>query len=623
MKAEISEEPDDEVILNFDNADIYEVIKTFAEIFDLNYIVDPAVKGTVNISTRGKISNEDLFDIFLMLLKVNGASAVQEGTIYHIVPTSGARSKLLKTVEGDDVGRPNDRVVIQAMRLDFIPVTEVVGILQPFLTHGADIKAFAKNNTLILTDFASNIVKLVEIVDLLDVNLFKDVGVRLFPVEHTGAEDVSKDLEALFGALELTTGSTRSAGVKFISIKRINSILVVSSIPGVFDEVEKWLVELDSVSGLDQERIFIYHVKNGIADELAEILQSVFSDDNSRKKAVSSKEADGKTQNKANSKTAVVPKIGESLVGTVSGKVKVTPYPSTNTIIIKASKRDYKVVKSILGELDIIPRQVLIETVIAEVTLSEALDLGIEYASLGAETGGVREHIVGTSLGLSPAGTLASGGFTASIVRGDFLATFNALASENKVNILASPHIIATDGKEASIDIGEEVPLVASKIFIDQREEVTIERRDTGVIFKVTPHINTTGLVILDINLELSDAASVAVEGESDIRIFQRNAVTTMVVQDSQTVIIGGLIDKKNEKEIVKVPLLGDIPILGLLFRAKKDLVKKTELVLLLTPHVINNVKDADNVTKEFVTKLNTLKEELKDEIGLERFNDE
>ena len=205
---------------------------------------------------------------------------------------------------------------------------------------------------------------------------------------------------------------------------------------------------------------------------------------------------------------------------------------------------------------------------------------------------------------------------TASVIRGNFLGTLNALASENKVNILASPHIIATDGKEASIDIGDEVPLVASRIFIDQREEITIERRDTGVILKVTPHINTTGLVTMAVSLELSDAAKTVVAGESDIRIFQRNASTTMVVQDNQTIVIGGLIDEKIEKEVTKVPFLGDIPILGLLFRKTKDTLNKTELVLLITPQVIHTLDQANDVTNEFIEKLEMLRDRIREEGG-------
>jgi general secretion pathway protein D len=358
-------------------------------------------------------------------------------------------------------------------------------------------------------------------------------------------------------------------------------------------------------------------VKNGIASELADILNSVFAQNKPRKTAtplppaVVGQPQKGKSVDRGKKSLSLA--LGAQ--SAITGEVKVIPYSTTNTIIIKATPRDYPAVKRILSELDIIPRQVLIEILIAEVTMSDDMTLGIEYAFKGTDLGGgISKQIVGTSLGLSRAGTLATGGLTASIARDNHIATINALASSNQINILASPHIIATDGKEASIDIGDEVPLVASKIFIDSREEITIERRDTGVILKVTPHINSTGLVTLDLSLELSDAASAVVAGESDIRIFQRNAKTTMVVQDNQTIVIGGLIDEKIEEEVTKVPFLGDIPLLGLLFRSKVNSVRKTELVLLITPHVINNLEQANSVTDEFIQRLEKIKDTLSQE---------
>ncbi|MEE8424091.1 MAG: type II secretion system secretin GspD, partial [Thermodesulfobacteriota bacterium] len=610
-----------DVVLNFDNADIYEVIKTLADILEINYIIDPAVKGTVNIHTTGKISKKDIFNIFQTILKVNGATFVKEGELYHFIPTQSAKTRLLIPQVGLEKIKisPYDKIALQVVKLRFIGADEAANALRPFLTPGADLTVYKKNNLILITDFHTNLEKLLKIVEILDINLFKEVTLKLYPIQEADVQEIGQEMQKIFAALEVSATSGRGAGINFIPIKRINALLVVSSLPYVFEEVEKWLVELDRKETIDEVRTFIYHVKNGIAGELADILNAIFTND--RKKVTTAARrtepfikgaVPGQVKAQKAAKTT-----NRQPPGAISGDVKFIPYATTNTIIIKSTPRDYRVITEILEKLDILQRQVLIEILIAELTLTDENTFGIEFTVQGGDTtGDVRELLLGTSLGLTQAGVLASGGLTASVVGSDILATINALASENRVNVLASPQIIASDGKEASIDIGDEVPLVASKILIDNREELVIERRNTGVILKVKPHINTTGLVTLDISLELSNAAKTVVAGESDIRIFKRSVKTTMVVQDKQTIIIGGLIDEKIEKVSTKVPLLGDIPLFGLLFRSKKDSLKKTELILLITPHVIHSLNDATDVTGEFIEKLKKLRRHLNEREG-------
>ena len=606
------------VALNFDNANIHGVIKIIADLIKIDYLIDPAVKGTVNIHTQGKISKKDLMDVFLTILKVNGAAGIKEGELFHIVPIQSVKSRMimLKVGRGEEDVAPNDSVVVQVIPLKYLSANEVSQIIKPLITPGAEITAFEKNRLLLITDFATNVSKLQRIVELIDVNIFQEVKLRIYPIKEADVQEIAKDMQKIFAALEVSTKTGRGAGVNFIPISRINSLLVISSMPLVFDEITKWLDELDRNISQDEMRTYVYHVKNGIAGELSDILNAVYVQSKSKKsvlkvkpqpsRGVKNLAAGGSPQKVGLSSTS-------SATNAIVGEVKFIPYPTTNTIIIKSTPRDYVIVKKVLNELDIIPRQVLIEIMIAEVTLDENVNLGIEYSFFDDEIeAGVKKGIIGSDFNLSKAGTLATGGFTASGVSGDFLGTINALASENKINILASPHIIATDGKEASIDIGDEVPLVTSKIFINDREELTIERRNTGVILSVSPHINTTGLITLDLSLELSNASQALVEGEADIRIFQRSAKTTMVIQDQQTIIIGGLIDEKIEKEVSKVPFLGDVPLLGFLFRHHVDRLKKTELILLITPKVIRDLNDAKDVTDEFIEKLMELKQHIK-----------
>ena len=603
-------EPPEGESLNFEDADIYGVIKVIADLLDLNYVIDPAVKGTVNLHTKGKISKNNLFDIFAAVLKNNGAAIIKEGNLYHVVPIGSVKTRMLMPSVGKQLRKqaPMDNIVLQLIRLDYLSATEVSQMLKPMISTGAEITPFDKNKVILVTDFSTNIRKLLKIVELIDVDIFEGVGLKVYSIKNADVNELARDMQKIFAALEVETKSGRGAGVNFIPISRINSLLVVSSIPRVFNEVENWLKELDRNISQDEMRTYVYHVKNGIASELAEVLNMIFEESESEKESSRKKPNFSKTGEKAARGATPQKAVTQSTIErthTIKGEVITIAYPTTNTIIIKSTPRDYPVVENLLYELDIVPRQVMIEIMIAEITLDESTSLGLEFAYF------TNDEIIGTDFNLSSPGSLARGGLTASVIRPDYIATLNALASENRLNILAYPHIIASDGKKASIDIGDEVPLVASRIFVDNREEVTIERRDTGVLLNVTPHINTTGLVTLDLTVELSDASQTLVEGESDIRIFQRNAKTTMVIHDEETIIIGGLINSKNGREVRKVPLLGDIPILGLLFKSTRDTVTKTELVLLITPRVIRTREDAKNITDEFMEKIQELKKTM------------
>ncbi|MEE9613424.1 MAG: type II secretion system secretin GspD [Thermodesulfobacteriota bacterium] len=601
-----------DVVLNFDNADIYEVITSIGDILDIDYIIAPGVSGKVNIRTRGEVSREDLLEIFEAILKVSGAVMTREGDLYHIGPMAGVPHKLLmpRPDREGEITVPRDDIIFQIVRLNHVPVAEITNVIRPFVAPAAVLIPYERMNTFFLVDFAGNVERILKLVELFDVSMFKRVNIKLYQINEANVEDVSKELEGLFSAVNVSTKSTKGVGINFIPIVRLNSLLVITSLPEALPEVDRWVRQLDHEGTEEKINTYIYHVKNGIAEELTEIMVSVFSEGDDSKKT-SAKAAKTPAPKQA---SAAPPRAGQPLPGFTVGKVEFVPYATTNTIIIKSTARDYKLIKRIMMELDIIPRQVLIEVFVAEVTLSDSTKFGIEFALRGGETSaGEVKRMVGTSFGLPAAGTLG-GGLTASLLTGDLTAVLNAIATENDVNILAAPRILARDGKEASIDIGEEVPLVATRTLVeDNRTEVSIERRDTGTILKVTPHINTTGLVTLDISLELSNAIAKSLEGQEDISVFQRRAVTSMVVQDGETVIIGGLINEQDDMDVKKVPILGDIFLIKHLFRSWTRSSKKTELLLLITPRVMRNTMDAHDITREFIDKLEGIKEKFKD----------
>jgi general secretion pathway protein D len=607
------------IVLNFDNADIYEIITLVCDFLKMNYIIDPRVRGTVNIHTTGEITPESLFDIFTTILKVSGAAIIKEGDIYHIVPAAEAKGMLLIPRVDQEIPPPGDEIIFQVIQLMYVQAKEFVNIIRPFTTQGAVLTPYDRGNTILLIDYASNVNKVLEIVRVMDVSIFSGIEMKLFPMKEADVEDIAKEMEKLFASLNVSTKTAISVGINFISIPRLNSLLVMTSIPQVMGEVERWIEVLDKSESGEEIKTYIYQVKNGIATDLTDILNEIFGRkgtvskraDELKKKAEAKKEPGGEQKERS---AAIERQPAAS--GIDDGGMEFIPYSITNTIIIKAAPREYKVISEMLDDLDVVPRQVMIGVFIAEVSLDDDTRFGIDYALRSGKLGeGVYSTAVGTSLGLSQAGTIASGGLTASVIRDDFSATFNALASEGRLNILASPHILARDGKEASINIGDEVPIITSRTITDVRESIAIERRNTGVLLKVTPHINTTGLVTLDLILELSNAASAALAGSTDIRIFQRKANNSMVVQDGQSVLIGGLINEQEEDRITKVPLLGDIFLIKHLFRYKSKTKKKNELILLITPRVIRNSQEARDITVEFSEKLKGLQDKIKERI--------
>ncbi len=267
-------------VLNFDNADIFEVIRVMAEMMGINYIVDPRVKGVVNIRTSGQISTKDIFPIFQAILNMNGAAAVQKGIIYEIVPFGEAKKLYSAPTTGRDTGKNLDgeKFTIQIIALKYVPAAEISKMIKPFLSDGADIIEHPHINILILGDVASNIQKSMEIIDLFDVDIFSDMRVRIYPVLNSYADDLAKEMERIFSSLEVSVKSGRGVGITFTPIIRINSLLVVSSIPGIFDKVEKWLKELDRVPG-EGTRVstFVYYVQNGKAKDLADVLKQVYT----------------------------------------------------------------------------------------------------------------------------------------------------------------------------------------------------------------------------------------------------------------------------------------------------------------------------------------------------------
>jgi general secretion pathway protein D len=620
------------VALDFQDAELQEVITALAEIVGINYIVDPKVKGKVNIHTSGEIPVEDVLPILETIFEVNNVAAVKMGDIYKVIPIKDAQKQFLIPKVGSKVTDESspDRIILQIVPLRYISSTEMDKIIKRFVGKGGDSIDYADRNTLIIVDTADNVRKLLGLIDSVDVSIFDSMHVQFYELKEAEAVDLAKELEELFAAIGIDPKKKKGGEiVSFIPIDRMNIILAVSTSPDAFDIISEWVRKLDGTRQDIDEQIYIYFVENAKAVDIADIVKELYGEERSarEKKTTSrkttSRDKDQKTKTPAASKTAAAK--SSSITGT-KGEVTIVVDETNNAIVIRALPQDYVKILKTIKMLDIVPRQVLIEVLIAEVGLDANTEFGMEwtvfddYASLGGYKGvdrlGQNFNLGGLGQDLSK--PLTQTGFTYAFASNALEAFLRAYSRENKVNILSTPHILAADNTEASIDVGQEVPIVTSEYTPTTLQTATesysrsIEYRDTGILLTVTPRINDKGLVALEVNQEVSDISEQRIEGINSPIILKRQAETSLVVQDGRTIVIGGLIREKTDETQEGLPILSKIPYLGMLFGYNKNTTNKVELLILITPHVVKSFEEAELATREFTEKVKSLQKLLK-----------
>jgi len=610
------------IALNFDNADIYEVINSLSDILGINYIIDPAVKGKVNIHTSSEISRDQLLPVLETIFDMNNIALVRSGNIYKILPVKSAMGAITDIKEGKDVDTDSyDRTLVQVIPLQYVSSSAVIKILKPFISKGGEIVEYKQGNILIAFDAAATIRKIVSLINIIDIDTFEHTGIHFFKIVNAEVKELADELETVFSSFGIDKTTEKGIGIKFIPIERVSCILAVSAIPGIFEKAEHWIKILDTVDSEAEEQVFIYFVENGKAEEISDVLEKIYGDGITRKKSTTTKRPASSRTKRTPQKTVKNKTGGSSFI---QGEIKIVTDESTNSIIVRSTPHDYTIIKETIRKMDIIPKQVLIEVLIAEVTLGDKTKFGVEWALRGdyAKMGGYKGQDK-TGLGLELGGLGTS--LTDSVASGfSYLFDSNRLqmfllaqADDNKLNILSSPHILAADNKEARIEVGEEVPIVTSEYVPMEQESNSstsrsIEYRNTGIILTVTPRINDKGLVAMDITQEVSEAKEVSAGGIQSPVISNRKAETSLVVQNSQTIIIGGLIRSQSEKSVYGVPILSKIPVLNYLFSRTTESTNKTELVILITPHVIENLDEADSITLEIKDKMDSIKRLIK-----------
>jgi general secretion pathway protein D len=490
-------------------------------------------------------------------------------------------------------------------------------------------------------DLASNIQKVLDIIDLFDVDIFSEMKVRLYPIYNSDASEVAKEMERIFTSFEVSLKSARGVGITFTPIVRINYLLVVSSIPGIFDKVERWVKELDRLPGEGTRlNVFVYYVQNGKAKDMAEVLKQVYVPLRAGARTTTGTTTTSMTTTQMpgvstgagaarSPRPTPAPSIGmegaapsamaAETGGVPEGEINIVVDETTNALIIRAYQRDYRRIMDTIKKLDIYPKQVLIEVLLAEVTLNDSVKYGLEFSTFSdsfVKGGRSYSYTVGMG-GIAPQTALASGLRYAITSVDRLAAAINASAVEDRLRVISSPHLLASNNKEAKIQIGTSQPILTNTYTTTATGtpgvvEGTIEYKDIGIILTVTPRISDGKLVTLDVSVESSSAGQTTLGNLSAVPFFpKKSAKTTLSIMAGQTIVIGGLIEEQKESINSGVPFLSKIPILGALFGFQTRTLTKTETVLFLTPHVISDLEESNRVTEEFRSKVYSTQREI------------
>ncbi len=601
------------VSIDFNNVDIGVFIKFISDLTNRNFIIDDKVRGKVTIISPGKITVDEAYKVFESVLEVYGFATVKSGEITKIVPAPDARTKNIKTRLEEESGVTGDVVVTQIIPLRYADPEEIKNLFTPLISKNSIIQAYDPTNTLIVTDVQSNIQRLIRILKTIDVT---GVGqqIAIIPLENASASKLTTLLQVIFqGPKGGKVGRGGGSNATFVADERTNIIVVMAS-EGDIDNIRQLVKSLDISTPKGQGNINVYYLEHATAEDVAKVLMDI-----------PQKGADGKTQE------------GKPQAPVVSNKVRVAADKATNSLIITADTEEYLVLESIIKKLDIPRSMVYIEALIMEVNVAKNFQLGVQW-QVGSQTsydgkdmvygGGFQPEsslyktpaqqltsaITSSSTSSTSSGSIPNvpqlnsgfsmGIFGEMIKVGDLqfptiAAVVNAYKKDTDVRILSTPQILTTDNQEAKIYVGKNVPFqtsVSASSTMVGNVYNSYEYKDVGKTLKITPQISKDRLVRLTISLEVT-----AIEGTQTAQptTLKRTIDTTAIVQDGNTVVLGGLIGDQEDSSNYKVPCLGDIPGFGNLFRSTASSTDKSNLYIFLMPRVIQGPAEASNVSSK------------------------
>jgi general secretion pathway protein D len=630
------------ITLNLVDASIADAAKAIlGDGLGASYVIDPAVTGTITLQTARPLPIGTLVAILEEALRAKGAVLIEAGGFYKIVQAGQAAASARISTDSETLGAAGGEQV-QVVPLNHVAAAEMAEILKPLVPQGAIRRVDPERNLLVLAGNGNDIANMLETIDIFDADWMAGKSFGLYKLEHADPVAVVNELEAVFSSGE---GGAGKGLVRFIPNRSLSSVLVVAARRHVLDRAAAWIRRVDAVGGSNDRRLYIYRIQNRPARELADILQKIYlaetrtNGDATLEASVAARAPDAAPSAGADSATGFEgtgPAIATNLNGAGAGSaepvsleqpaadaqaapdpvqpsaaetqerpradISVVADEANNALLIMAKPTDYEKVLSILEHVDMVPNQVLLEATILEVSLNDELKFGLRwFFEAGNSDFRFSDLLTGAAIPQFP-------GFSYFLSAANVKLAVNALAAITDVNVVSSPSLMVLDNRKATLQVGDEVPIATQQAVgvVSPGAPIVnaIAFRNTGVILNVTPRVSDAGRVVLDIEQEVSNVVETKSSGIDSPTIQQRKVRTTVSVQDGESLTLGGLIQERNTLDRSQVPIAGDVPILGNLFKSKDDKINRTELLIIITPKVVRDVHQAKAITDEFRREL-------------------
>jgi general secretion pathway protein D len=641
--------------LNLEGADIREVAHVIlGDILKVNYVVDPRVQGNITIRTANPIPKDALVSTLDTALRMNGAALVHDPreNLYKVVPLSVAiKGSVDPQVGGANIPlRPGFSVL--AVPLKYIGAADMAKILQPLTPDGGVVRVDTVRNLLILAGGQGELRHMLDTIDMFDVDWMAGMSVGIYKLANMDVKSAEPAVEKLFGD---KTNSPLSGLVRVIPLEQLNAFMVVTSQPEYLEKAKTWIQRIDQ-AGYGGTQLFVYPVKNGNATKLAAVLSALYSSKTPSETPSAPSVAPGLMgssifsssttggsapslttgsavgtstpglgtgltlpslpSTSANQQPAVTTAGDQNVTLKSEGGVKIIADKDNNSLLILATAQEYEKIEAALKRLDTSPRQVLIQVTIAQVTLNNNMQYGLEwfFNSNGSTVNGQLVSNLGSSGGPIPSTpTSLANGFSVYKLgsAGDIRVLFNALAQDSDLKILSTPQLMVTDNQTAQIQIGDQVPTLGNTQTTPTGIITSVNYINTGVQLTVTPRINAGGLVSMDISQVVSTPSATSTSAINSPTVSQRAITTHVAVQSGKTLVLGGLIQDQDGGGNTGLPYLSRIPVLGALFGTQSVTKVRNELVILITPRVINNPEEASEITQEYRHRVDELRQQI------------
>ncbi len=608
------------VTLNVVDADIHDVVRlVLAEGLGGNYVIDPAVSGTITVRTSQPVPADEIISILGSVLEMNGAALVKSEGFFRVVPVddiSHSSAKILNNGGG-----------VQVSPLRYADATQLAKMLEPIAEADNEagrgsVTIDTVRNTLLLAGTPDQITTMTDLIEMFDVDWMAGMSFGLYPLREVSATELAEELEQIFGDLE---GGSLLGGLRLVPLDRISALIVIAAQPDMLERAESWVKRLDKVG--DGERIHIYEVQHGRATDIASVLGQLFDIESTvigqdsllapgeqpaeLRSSFDTSDSDNSDDVEDDTSDASLQGFGggfsneasELSQGQTNSTAKIVADENNNSLLIRATALEYRRIEPAIRELDKQRLQVFLETTILEVSLEGELSYGVQWF-LGSGNSGLTssQDDEGAVSSVFP-------GFSGILSSSEVDVVINALDQVSEVNVVSSPQLLVLDNQTAELEVGDEVPIITvqSESTDDDSIVSTVEQRQTGVILSVTPRVNASGLVVLDIQQEVSDVLETTSSDIDSPTIAQRRVSTSVAVSGEETVVLGGLIQDDSENIEIGIPILRNIPVVGLLFGGTTKITDRTELLVLITPKVMASSTEAAMVTNELRGRFSNL----------------